>query len=73
MTYSNDYRRIFASSRNLLNDELENYCDYLSMCKSIGHHCTWAYISIVANSLTAYNELSNLSFFVKTTHFKRNN
>lgn len=70
MTYSSNYLDVFHTQRVQLDDELTNYYDFMSMCKTINHHHSCNYISIVANALTAYNELSGLDFFVTMKFFK---
>lgn len=67
--YSNSYMNIFASARNLLNNDIEEAVKYLLHCKKVGHECTLSYLIVVASFITAYNELSQLSFFLGTKHF----
>ena len=67
--YSNDYISIFASARNLLDDQIMSAVEFLRHSKEIKHECTLAYLVVIANYITAYNELSQLSFFVHTKHF----
>lgn len=69
MTYSTYYRGIFLSVRNAIYVKLTEYAEFLTICKTANHHCTFEYISIVANALTAYNELRQFDKFVKIRHF----
>lgn len=73
MTYSTYYKQIFASVRNSLYVKLTDYADFLTICESSNFHCSWAYISIVAEALTAYNELCPFNIFIRIKHFKPNN
>lgn len=70
MKYSLNYLDIFASQRNVLNDDLTEFYRFISMGKNNGHTHSWEYLSVVANCLTAYNELSRFDFFVKMNLFK---
>lgn len=70
MTYSSNYLDVFNTQRVQLDDELTQYYDFMSMFKTIKHHSSWNYISIVADALTAYNELCGLNFFVTMKFFK---
>lgn len=67
--YSDDYMSVFAVTRNVLNDEIEEDVKSLRQYKKIGHKCSLAYLVIVAASITAYNELSQCDFFVGTKYF----
>lgn len=70
MEYSLNYLDIFASQRSALEDNLTEFYRFISMGKNNGHPHSWEYLSLVANYLTAYNELSRLNFFVKMNLFK---
>lgn len=67
--YSNDYMTIFATARNLLNDEIGAAVKYLLDCKKVEHQCSLSYLVIIATFITSYNELSSLSYFVGTKYF----
>lgn len=72
MTYSKSYLDIFSSARNALNEELENDYNFISMCMKNGKSPSWLYLSMVAEELTAYNELSDCCFFIKMKFFNPN-
>ena len=63
------YNEIFAIARSSISVKLIDYADYLTMCNDANYHCSWAYITIVANALTAYNELSSIGYFIKIRTF----
>lgn len=69
MTYSAYYKSILAGARTFINVKLTDYADFLNMCASADYHCSWAYISVTANALTAYNELSSNEQFFKIRNF----
>lgn len=70
MMYSNNYLSVFNPQRTQLDDDLTRFYSFICYCKTIGHHHSWRYISLVADALTAYNELCDLDFFVKMKHFE---
>ena len=69
MKYNKNYDIIFA----ILDDRITEAVEFISHNIAIGRHLSLRYLCLIAEYITAYNELSNLSFFVKTTHFKPNN
>ena len=70
MKYSLNYFDIFASQRSALDDKLTEFYRFISMGKNNGHTHSWEYLSLVADYLTAYNELSRLCIFIKISLFK---
>lgn len=70
MTYSSNYLSVFSSQRVQLDEELTQFYSLMSICKTNEHHHSWTYIIMVADALTAYNELCDLSFFVTMKYFK---
>lgn len=70
MKYNSTYKDIFVSARCALDNELEAAFNFMSYGVDNGHKHSWSYIAIVANDLTAYNELSPFDFFVKLRTFK---
>lgn len=69
MKYNREYKYIFASARCALNEDLKTSFEFMKYGSKTGHKFSWAYISIVANELTAYNELNSHDFFVRSKHF----
>lgn len=70
MMYTDNYSGIFSSCRNLINEELETAAKFMTYAKVAGHQHSWIYLAIIAEYLTAYNELSPLPFFIKMKHFR---
>ena len=66
--YSRDYMDIFSSSRVHVRDILEEWINNIHLLKGEKKQCSLMFICIVAEYLTAYNELSSLDFFIKTRH-----
>lgn len=71
MKYTENYNLIFASCRVSLDDQITEALEFIRHNTAMGRHLTLGYLCLIAEFLTAYNELSNLSFFAKTKHFKR--
>lgn len=69
MNYKPSYSNIFASVRSHLDDEITNDVTFMQMSMKNGHNFSFLYLKIVADELTAYNELSNLSCFCSTKFF----
>lgn len=69
MKKTNEYNSIFAGARLYLLEELNKASNSMSCGVENGHEHSWLYITSVADDLTAYNELSPLSFFVKLRNF----
>lgn len=73
MKYTQNYSLIFSSCRSLLDDQITESLDLVRLSMANNQQLTLEYLCVIAEYLTAYNELSNLSFFVKTIHFKMYN
>lgn len=73
MKYTEDYNLIFSLCRVTLDDQITEALEFIRHSKKIGHHLSLGYLCLIAEFITAYNELSNLSFFAKTKHFNPNN
>lgn len=69
MEYTEKYKTIFASARNILDDDITREVKYITYGISIKHQHSLAYLKLVADNLTVYNELTNLSFFCRCKHF----
>lgn len=70
MTYSSKYLSVFNIQRVQLDEDLTRFYSLMSVSKTVGHHHSWNYLSIVADALTAYNELCDLDFFVTMKYFE---
>lgn len=70
MKYNREYKDIFAGVRCALGKELEEAFKFMSHGVKMGYQHGWSYIAVVANDLTAYNELCPLDFFVRIRNFK---
>lgn len=70
MKYNSTYKDIFISARCALDEDLKTEAQFMNYSIENGHKCSWSFIAIVANDLTAYNELCTLDFFVRMRHFK---
>ena len=73
MKYTENYNLIFSLCRVTLDDQITESLEFIRHCKSMGSHLSLSYLCLIAEFITAYNELSNLSFFAKTKHFNPNN
>lgn len=73
MKYTENYNIIFASCRVHLDDQITEALEFIRHNIAMGRHLTLGYLCLIAEFITAYNELSNLSFFAKTKHFNPNN
>lgn len=71
MKYTEDYNRIFAGCRILLDSQITEALEFIRRNIAMGRHLTLGYLCLIAEFITAYNELNNLTFFAKTKHFKR--
>lgn len=69
MKYTKNYNLIFASCRVMLNNELTKSFEHVRTYTSRNYSFSRSYLCELANLLTAYNELTNLSFFAKSKHF----
>ena len=70
--YTEDYTLIFSSCRRLLVGQIRECLEFIYLRKKLGHPLSLKFLCFTAEFITAYNELSNLSFFVKTRHFNLN-
>lgn len=70
MKYNSTYKDIFISARCALDEDLKSEAQFMNSAIESGHKCSWSFIAIVANDLTAYNEISPLDFFVKLKNFQ---
>lgn len=66
--YSRDYYDIFVHARVDMRETLEAIVDNIRIFKTRNESISLEYICMVAELLTAYNELLDFSFFVKTKH-----
>lgn len=73
MKYTENYNLIFSLCRVTLDDQIIESLEFIRHCKAMGRHLSLRYLCLIAEYITAYNELSNLSFFVKTKYFNRYN
>lgn len=73
MKYTEDYNLIFALCRVTLDDQITEALEFIRHNIAMGRHLSLKYLCLIAEFITAYNELSNLSFFAKTKHFNPNN
>ena len=71
MKYTKNYNQIFFSCRALLDDQITECLEFIRLRQKMGHHLSLGYLCLTAELITAYNELSNLSFFATTKYFKR--
>lgn len=72
MDYSRNYLDIFSSARVALDIKLVNDYNFMTRCMKNGTPLTWIYLSMVAEELTAYNELSSCCCFLKMKFFNPN-
>lgn len=73
MKYTEDYNQIFSLCRVTLDDQIIESLEFIRHNIAMGRHLSFGYLCLIAEFITAYNELSNLSFFAKTKHFNPNN
>lgn len=73
MKYTEDYNQIFSLCRVTLDDQIIEALKFIRSCKKEKIYLSLRYLCLIAEYITAYNELSNLSFFAKTKHFNPNN
>lgn len=71
MDIKNEYSNIFAYTRALLDDELEHNVKFMEYSKTTGHNHSLLYITMVADTLTAYNELYPHPEFVHARNFRQ--
>lgn len=71
MDYKQQYMDIFACARVLLGDELDDNVKYISRHMSNGHRCCIEYLKMVADALTAYNEMYPYSHFLHARFFEQ--
>ncbi len=71
MMYDRQYMDMFYLARNTIRETLEHYYEHLKSCKSIGYFCGWEFIVLVAEQLTAYNELAYVGVFFKMEDFNK--
>lgn len=69
MNYKPSYFNIFASVRAILDDEITNDLTFVQKGMRDGHNFSYLYLKIVADELTAYNELCNHTFYLNTKFF----
>lgn len=73
MNYSTNYNDIFNFCRPLLVRQVCIYLDTIQSCITNNRRVSLELICMVADLVTAYNELCHLGFFMKTEYFKPNN
>lgn len=66
--FSHDYYDIFVHARVVMRETLESFVDNIRIFKTRNESLSLEYICMVAELLTAYNELLDYSFFIKTKH-----
>ena len=67
--YSYAYISVFSVARALLREEIRRDIDDVRGFMTDGFHPSLYLLVTIANEITAYNELSSLSFFLKTKDF----
>lgn len=70
MNYTHEYMDIFATARTRVRERLEKIHKQMTTAQLWQHHVSWDYISLAAELLTSYNELSPLHIFCRMRDFK---
>lgn len=71
MDYNEEYSEIFAYTRVLLDEELEQNVKFIEFSKANGHNHSMLYLKMVADCLTAYNEIFPHPWFVHARNFRQ--
>lgn len=66
--YSHDYYDIFCHARVDMREHLELWVEQIRDFKRHNQRPSLEYICMVAELLTAYNELTDFCLFIKTKH-----
>lgn len=70
MNYTHEYMNIFIHARSQVREKLEEAYQHMTDAQLWQHYVGWDYISLVAELLTSYNELSPLHLFWRMKDFK---
>lgn len=69
MEYKEQYMNIFAYARVLLGDDLNENVKFILRSINIGHQISIDYLKMVADNLTAFNEICPYSHFLHARFF----
>ena len=69
MPYTKQYKEIFNYTAALLAEGIHEEVAFIDKKKGEGLSVSWFYIKIVADNITAYNELFPYSHFVHSSSF----
>lgn len=67
--YSEDYMSVFSSARVELLEEIQREVGWVREWMEDNYHPTLKLLVMIANNITAYNEMSTIIFFYKTKDF----
>lgn len=67
--YSEDYMSVFSGARVALLEEIQREVGLVREWMEDNYHPTLKLLVMIANDITAYNEMSPIRFFYKTKDF----
>lgn len=71
MDYKAQYMDVFAYTRELIGDDIEEDVEFIEKGREEGHQFSIGFLALVAENLTAYNEMYPYPEFVPVRYFRK--
>lgn len=71
MDYKQQYMDIFTYTRVLIGDDIEKDVEFIEKGREAGHQFSIGFLALVAEHLTAYNEMYPYPEFIPVRFFRK--